>query len=389
MIPTLYGGNREVKVQEPEWSRWLQVVKLRRMGPYRLVQGILQESVTEEDLRDGVGYWADSVHVASGLDGREVVIMRAVVPEDPIRWWLHIGLFLGAFLSATVAGSFLAGLDPLSSSYTEIGGNWFPVPTAILWRDLGVGLPFSIGFVGILLAHEMGHYFAARYHKVSVSLPYFIPFPPYFSLVGTLGAFIRIKGPLVRKLILFDVGIAGPIASFVLSVPALAWGLARSQVIQTPDAQLYPFLIRFLGEPVRVGTSAMVQGLTMVMVPNYEFGMTVLLDPLALAGWLGLFVTALNLLPMGQLDGGHILYAVAGKAQVWFGRGFVLAMVPLGLLWWGWWLWGGIALVVSRGKLAHPPVLLDSVEVGTGRKVLGWITILIFFLTFSPAPLHL
>jgi hypothetical protein len=389
MFPTLNGVNGEVKVKEPEWSEWLQVVKLRRLGPYRLIKGVPRESVTEQHIRDAVGPWADSMHFAEGPVGREIVVVRRMTPEDPVQWWLHIGLFLAAFTSATLAGAFLAGLDPLSTSFAEIGGSWFPVPTQIIWGDLWVGLPFSIGFIGILLAHELGHYFAARYHRISVSPPYFIPFPPYFSLVGTLGAFIRLKSPLVRKSILFDVGIAGPIASFVLSVPALAWGLAHSQVVPTPDAQLYPFLIRFMGEPVRVGTSAVVQGLTMVMIPDYEFGMTVVLHPLALAGWLGLFVTALNLLPMGQLDGGHVLYAIAGKAQVWFGRAFVLVMLPLGFLWWGWWLWGGIALVISRGKLAHPPVLLDSLDVGRGRRILGWITILIFLLTFSPAPLHI
>lgn len=389
MNPTLNGADREVKVLEPVWNEWLHDVAGRRMGPYRVVRGFLPDAQDLTELKRATSEWGGELHHTPLGEGLRVVMVRRMTPVEPTRWWVHIALFAAAFFSATVAGAFLTGMDPLTTTFVEVGGTWFPVPTQVVWGALGVGLPFSIGFIGILLAHELGHYFAALYHRVLVSPPTFIPFPPYFSLVGTLGAFIRLKGPIVRKPVLFDIGVMGPVASFVLSLPVLAIGLARSQAVPTAGAETYPFLIRFLGEPVRVGTSLLVQGIAYGVLPDLEPGMTVVLDPLALAGWLGLFVTALNLLPLGQLDGGHVLYAVGGRLQLWFARLFIAVMIPLGLLWWGWWLWGAIAVAVSRGRLAHPPVLLEEAPMGRGRIALGWLAVLVFFLTFSPAPLKL
>ena len=343
------------------------------------------ESAVPEDVRE----WADQVHVHDWGEGPQAVVLRRVSPDPPVRKLLHFTLFALALLSATVAGGFLIGTDPLNTKFTQIGGTWVPTPTAFVWSEMMVGLPFSLAFIGILLGHELGHYFAARRHGISVSPPYFIPFPPYFSLVGTLGAFIRLRGPMVRRSVLFDVGVAGPVVSFLLSIPVLVIGLRMSQVIPTADADLYPFLIRFLGEPMRIGTSALLEIFTHLSLPALESGQTVVLHPVAFAGWLGLFVTALNLLPLGQLDGGHILYAIAGSRQRAFGIAFVVLMIPLGVVWWGWWLWGGIAILVSRGKVAHPPVLMDQMPVTRWRAVLGWTALVVFILTFSPAPLAL
>ena len=333
--------------------------------------------------------WADQVHTHANGSHTELVAFRREVPSPPDRLLIHLLLFLAALASALVAGGFLAGIDVLGTRFREIGGSWFPVPTGFRFAALGTGVPFAITFIGILLGHELGHYFAARRHRVPVSLPYFIPFPPYFSLVGTLGAFIRLRGPMIRRSVLFDIGVAGPLASFVLSLPVLAIGLSLSEVIPASDPGLYPFLIHFLDQPIRIGSNVIVHVAATLTLPGFGAGNTVILHPLAFAGWLGIFVTALNLIPLGQLDGGHILYAIAGPRQRALGMAFVVLLLPLGLVWWGWWLWGGIALVLGRGKVAHPPVLMEEVPLGRGRTILGWAAIALFILSFSPAPLEI
>lgn len=305
------------------------------------------------------------------------------------RLVFHLLLFAAALASAIVAGAFLAGTDPLRTRFAEIGGGLFPVPTRIRFAQLGTGVIFGATFIGILLAHELGHYLAARRHRVPVSLPYFIPFPPYFSIVGTLGAFIRLRGPMANRSVLFDIGVAGPLVSFVLSLPALLAGLHLSEAVPAVDSGTYPFRVFFLREPIWLGSSGLLRMATWATGPGLEPGHAILLHPLAFAGWLGIFVTALNLIPLGQLDGGHILYALAGARQRALGMVFVLLLIPLGLVWWGWWLWAGIALAVGRGRVGHPPVQMEEVGPGTGRKILGWVALAIFLLSFSPAPMRL
>ncbi|MDE0445049.1 MAG: site-2 protease family protein [Spirochaetaceae bacterium] len=333
--------------------------------------------------------WADQVHTHAGADGTGLVAVRRDGPPHRDNLVLHLFLFAAALGSAVVAGGFLAGTDVLDTRFAQIGGVWLPVPTGFEVGELAVGLAFGLTFIGILFGHEMGHYLTARRHGVPVSLPWFIPFPPYFSLVGTLGAFIRLKGPMMRRSVLFDIGVAGPLASFALSLPVLFAGLGLSEVMWTTDAGLYPFVVHFAGEPIRIGSNILLHFAAAAAVPGFEEGSAVLLHPLAFAGWLGIFVTALNLLPVGQLDGGHILYAVAGSRQRAFTLAFIAVLVPLGLLWWGWWLWGAIALALSRGRLAHPPVLAEDIPVGRARTILGWVALALFVVSFSPAPLEL
>lgn len=312
--------------------------------------------------------------------------MQVKIRDHPA---LHLALFAAALASAVIAGGFLAGTDVLDTRFVQIGGSWFPVPTRIATAQLGAGLPFALAFIGILLGHELGHYLTARRNRVPVSLPYFIPFPPYFSLVGTLGAFIRIRGRIARRSVLFDIGVAGPVVSFLLSLPVLLVGLALSETVPGGGAGLYPFLVHFVTEPVRIGSSALLHASATLFVPGFEPGATVLLHPLAFAGWLGIFVTALNLLPLGQLDGGHILYALAGPAQRKIGTAFLLLLLPLGFVWWGWWLWGGVVLALGRGRVAHPSVTSVDEPLGRGRTVLGWASFALLLLCFSPAPLRL
>jgi membrane-associated protease RseP (regulator of RpoE activity) len=283
----------------------------------------------------------------------------------------------------------MAGRDPFYTRVLRLWDAGIPYPSGIDWTELALGVPFALPFLGVLLAHEMGHYFAARTHRVRASLPYFIPFPPYFSIIGTVGAFIRLRGPTVRRAILFDVGAAGPIASFAVSVPLLAVGLALSRPVPGEASLATPFVIEFVGQSVGLGNGPLTHLLASLLAPGVVGETLIHLHPLALVGWLGLFVTALNLLPFGQLDGGHILYALAPERHRVAARAFYLCLVPLGLLWWGWWAWGILVMLVNRGTVEHAEVIQPEEGIGPLRRVLAWLLIAMFFLTLVPVPLRL
>lgn len=235
---------------------------------------------------------------------------------------------------------------------------------------LALGLPFACTLLAILLAHELGHYITCRYYGLRVSYPYFIPAP---TLIGTMGAFIRIRSPILTRRMLLDVAVAGPIVGFVLAVPALAWGVLHSRLAggaATPDAITpgTPLGLILLVHWLRPGVQAARLALT----------------PVGLGGWVGLFVTALNLLPMGQLDGGHILYAVLGRRHKLLSRGLSLALLPLGWYCWpGWYLWAAILWLIGTG---HPPVLFPADPLGRRRQLLAVAAGLIFVLCFMPTP---
>ncbi len=302
---------------------------------------------------------------------------------------MHAALFAATLLTTLAAGALMAGFDPFGTEILSVGDVAIPYPSTLDWSTLFLGAPFAIPFLGVLLAHEMGHYWAARTHRVRATLPYFIPFPPYLSIIGTIGAFIRLMGPTVRRAILFDVGSAGPLASFVVSVPLLAVGLHLSHTVPGPASLAVPFAIRSWGQTVWLGNGLLTHVVATLFGPAPVGSALILLHPLALAGWLGLFVTALNLLPLGQLDGGHIVYALAPRRHGIAARAFLACLLPLGLLWWGWWAWAVLVLVVNRGRVGHPPVIQQEPRIGPMRQVLGWLLIAMFFLTFVPVPLHL
>jgi membrane-associated protease RseP (regulator of RpoE activity) len=203
-----------------------------------------------------------------------------------------------------------------------------------------------------------------------------------------LGAFIRIRGPIVRRTVLLDIGVGGPIASFVLSVLFFFVGLAFSEPVGSAAGSGMTMLVKFAGQPIWLGSGLAVKGIQYVLFPADLSVDPLLLHPVAFAAWIGLFVTFLNLLPFGQLDGGHILYAVSSTVQRWAAAAFLLALLPLGRLWWGWWLWAVIAVFLSRGRLAHPKVLQPQVTLDPVRTAITWSAILIFFLTFVPPPVR-
>ena len=233
------------------------------------------------------------------------------------------------------------------------------------------GLAFSITLMTILLAHELGHYFACRYYGIDASLPYFLPAP---TPIGTLGAFIRIRAPIYTRRELFDVGMAGPLAGFVVLLVALAIGIANSKVV--PGIAVRGDLI--FGVPA---IERMMEWLIFPGVPSSDIS----LHPIARGAWVGILATALNLLPIGQLDGGHILYAFAGRIHRLLSRAFVAALVPMGIFYSRSWLvW---AVLLFFFGLRHP-LIYDPTKMDRNRVWLGLTALVIFLLTFTLVPLR-
>lgn len=311
------------------------------------------------------------------------------LPGARPRWGLHLLLFGLTLLTTLAAGALLAGVDPLGTRFLVLGGYAVPYPTRLDPGGLVAGIPFAIPFMTILLGHEMGHYLAARRHGVNVTPPFFLPMLPTLSVVGTLGAFIRIRSPIALRSQLLDIGVAGPAVSFLLSLPILAAGLALSGPVGGSFDSLTPYAIRFLGQGIRIGDSLAVGALAHLFLDGAAAGRPILLHPLAFAGWLGLFVTALNLIPLGQLDGGHILHAYSAAVQGRVAGVALLALLPLGFLWWGWWLWAAVVLMLSRRRIAHPPVLYEEVGLGAGRRWIVLAAAVVFLLTFVPIPIRI
>jgi len=359
-------------------------------GEAELVRARLLPGLGGDDpqVRAALAAWGGEAYVQEDDWGTEVVLMRPIEGAPPTRWRVHFWLFVLTAFTTLAAGALMQGIDPLRTRF--LAGGWIGVPTTVNGRALWQGATFALPFLAILLVHESGHYFAARRHKIPVTPPYFLPIPPWISLVGTLGAFIRIKGPTVRRSVLFDVGAAGPYASFLLSIPVLLVGLALSEPVAREATLATPFFVRFdVQTVVWLGNAPLLHLLGSLFFPGFG-SEAVLLHPIAFAGWLGLFVTALNLMPLGQLDGGHILYALWDQpGQERAAHVFLLVLFPLGLLWWGWWVWGVAALLVNRGRLRHPPVLQPLAPLDPRRRRLARFAILIFFLTLPPLPIAL
>jgi membrane-associated protease RseP (regulator of RpoE activity) len=250
---------------------------------------------------------------------------------------------------------------------------------ALDWRE---GLLLVGGLMGILLAHEMGHYLACRYYRVDATLPHFIPAPwiPVsglsvwlpLSFVGTFGAFIRIRSPIPTRRALFDIGVAGPLAGFAVCLPVLWLGILEARVVPpTPDG-------------IPLGDPLLFQLVTRLVHGAVPDGMTLTLGPLGLAAWFGLFVTALNLMPIGQLDGGHVAYALFRERARLISRVGSWATVALLVLTPSWILWTILVRVLGR---RHPPTLDDEAPVGRGRYVIGAFALVVFVLCFLPNPL--
>jgi membrane-associated protease RseP (regulator of RpoE activity) len=266
----------------------------------------------------------------------------------------HVVLFIATFITTTFAGALLNGVIP--------------------WEQPGkmyLGLPFSLTLLFILLTHELSHYFMSRRHNVSATLPYFIPAP---SIIGTFGAVIKMKPPIPDRRSLIDIGASGPIGGFIIAVIACVIGLSLSEVKPTGELQ----------GGISFGTSILFDFLSRMILNIDAEKYDVLLHPVAFAGWIGLLVTSLNLLPIGQLDGGHITYALFGEKHQWISKGMIPVLLILGISFWpGWILWAVIMIFLGY---RHPPVVYPWIELDRKRKIIGWIALVIFILTFTPTP---
>ena len=233
-----------------------------------------------------------------------------------------------------------------------------------------LGLPFSLTLLTILFAHEMGHYLTCVFYRIDASPPYFLPAP---SLTGTFGAFIRLRSPIYSMYQLFDVGVAGPLAGFAFIVPALAIGVAYSRVIPGLAEQ---------GDIV-FGTPPLLSFFESWLFPGVQTA-DISLHPIARAAWVGMFATALNLLPIGQLDGGHILYSFFSRWFKYLSRGFALLLLPMGYFWLGWILWAIFFLFTGWKR----PTIYDSQPMDNERRMLGLLAAFIFLLCFSVQPIR-
>jgi len=323
---------------------------------------------------------------------------RVAAKPTTRQWLLHVALFLLTFVTTTIFGVWMLG--DLSGAHLNqpipaIGGSILALPLAyvvtvariirfaLLHRDvLAVGLKFSIALLAILTAHESGHYLFCRYYGVEATLPYFIPQPPLL-IPGTFGAFIRMKSPVPSRRALFDIGLAGPLAGFVVIVPvafAAVMTLQHVPLLASEAASAGgvitfhdPLLFRLIARCFKVDLDN--------SVANSYY----------LAAWVGALVTSLNLIPVGQLDGGHGVFAVFGKtAHYWIARGMFVGMVALSMLGWFWYgtpMWFlFVVLLAVMLRVGHPqPQQMEPL--GLPRMIIGLVTLIVFILCFLPFPI--
>jgi membrane-associated protease RseP (regulator of RpoE activity) len=307
-------------------------------------------------------------------------VLEVPPPARPY-YWVHGILLLATMLTTLVMGArmeynFQHGLP----AFYEAQGSlpMFPVLWALHPANLLLGIPFSFTLMLILMAHEMGHYLYCRRYGVSATLPFFIPFP---TIIGTLGAFIRIRSQIRTRAQLFDIGIAGPIAGFVVAIFVLAFGLGLSKVMTAPAPVLadsflptYPLIFSV----VHSAMASLGPGASGVPLSR------LLVHPTVIAAWVGMFATSLNLLPGGQLDGGHIVFAVAPRWHRTISRLTIIVLLPLAYYCWvGWLLW---AVLLRLSGLRHPSVP-EWPAISGGRRWLAGFAIIMLVLTFMPSPI--
>ena len=270
---------------------------------------------------------------------------------------VNVVLFLATLFSTTYAGVDLVLQDGIPRGF------------AAHLRILSAGLPFSLSLLAILLTHELGHFFVGKLHGVRVTLPFFVPVP---GLIGTMGAVILMRSPVVTRRALLDIGAAGPLAGMAVAVPLMAAGLHFSHLAPLREQA-----------GIGIGESLLVRLLAHFFAPEAGEGQMLVGHPLFIAAWFGFLVTAINLLPVGQLDGGHVAYAVLGRRQRPLALGLMGLLAVLAFWFYGWFIW---LLILSLMGPAHPPILAPEPRLDPLRRGIALVTLAVLVLTFTPVP---
>jgi Zn-dependent protease len=357
-------------------------------GPREVVEGLVapEHRGPSPALAAALADWPHP-HYWGTPDRAELILIRPTAVAHPTAWLLHLGLFLVTVVCALGAGAALQGSFHPTQGEGLVGRviaglRFFPEfltqPPAVLVSGWSFALPLLL----ILLVHELGHYVVAHRYAIDASLPFFLPIPPTLSPIGSLGAFLRLRSPVVDRRQLLDVGAAGPLAGFVVVLGVLAWGYATStplpQEIGQPDS-----FIRFSGGEIALGDSLLTRLFRQWFLPG---GTAVHLSPAAFAGWAGALITGLNLLPLSQLDGGHVAYGLLGRRQTLLGLVTLLVLVWLSQGWSSWLIWVLLTLMLGGWRWSHPSVLCPDRPAPPQRQILGWLCILILVVTFVAVP---
>lgn len=337
--PTQVGSNKD---------EWLVVGHLINEATEKHLESFLEAQTCEFKVKSQL----DKVYIRV-KDPQDNIILK--IPDISKTHWI---LFFLTILTTLMAGALMEGANILENPL-----------------DIVNGLPFSLTLMLILGTHEFGHYYYAQKHNVDATLPYFIPAPPFLFLIGTFGAFIKMKSPIFRKDALLQIGAAGPIAGFIIAVPALISGLLLSEVVEKVDIK----------GAIMLGDSILMKLLTYITHPGLSNSQDIMLHPIAFAGWIGLLVTMLNLLPIGQLDGGHIAYAMLGQKHDLVAKIALFSLIPLSFISLNWLIWGLLILVLMRSA-KHPPIKDFHIPLSSFNKRVGYLCLFIFVICFIPAP---
>ncbi len=332
-------------------SYWIQIVRFSTNGNQLLVEGYLRPGFTLGEIEREMRPVVKSIRQTPGF-GVDIFTLELSRPRVAIPH-LNLILFLATILTTLLAGALMQGYNPFRAPLTLIHG-----------------FPFSLTLMSILGVHELGHFLLARKHHVEATLPYFIPAPTF---IGTFGAFIKMRSPVQRREALLEIGAAGPLAGFVVALPALFIGLYLSNIITVGP-----------GPGIHLGDSLIMKIATHFIYPDLRPDQDILLHPVGFAAWIGMLVTMLNLLPIGQLDGGHIAYALLGRRAEKIAWLALTAALVLGIKSPNWLVWALLVFFLVRVK--HPPVYDETAPLRRRDYLIGIAALIIFILTFIPVP---